>query len=119
PNLQGSAPMGNGQGPGLSLHDLGEQSGVEFVTLLQSEIPVHTHSLQGNFNLGDNFTPQPTFVLANSDPGLAYSTEVANLVQLAPQAVAPAGGSLPHNNMQPFLCVIFIIALQGVFPPRT
>src|ERR1043166_611314 len=80
PNLQGSAAMHQGQGSGLSAHFLGEQSGVEFVTLIQTEIPVHTHSVMGNFNAGDVFTPSVDVVLTNSDPGNAYVTGTASLV---------------------------------------
>jgi len=118
PNLQGSAPLGQGQGAGLSDYFLGQQSGSEFVTLITSEMPFHNHQVQGNFNLGDLFTPAPLNALANSDPGSAYSTASANVVQMSFNATSAAGGSLPHNNMMPYLCVLFIIAMQGVFPPR-
>ena len=118
PDMQGNSPMHPGQGSGLSLHDLGEVGGAETVTLLESEMPLHNHVVQGNFNLGDLFTPSPTVCLANSDPGSAYSTKTANIVQMNPQDITVAGGSLPHNNMMPFLTVNFCIALQGVFPAR-
>jgi microcystin-dependent protein len=119
PDLDGSAPMMWGQGAGLSNYDLGQSSGTDNITLLNSEMPIHNHIVQGNFNLGDLFTPSPTVCLANSDPGSAYSTKTANIVQMNPQAIGIAGGGLPHNNMMPFLTVYFNIALQGVFPPRT
>ena len=118
PNLEGSAPMMWGQGAGLSNYDLGQSSGTDTVTLLNSEMPIHNHNVQGNFNLGDVFTPSPAVCLANSDPGSAYSTKSANIVQMAFQAITVSGGSLPHNNMMPFLTVLFIIAMQGVFPAR-
>jgi microcystin-dependent protein len=117
PNLQGSAPIHQGQGQGLSERFLGEQSGSQFVTLLVSEMPFHTHTLQGNFNAGDVFTPSPTTVLTNSDPGNAYAAP-ASLVTMNPQTLSIAGGSLPHNNLQPYLILNFCIALQGVFPAR-
>ena len=118
PNFEGSAPVGQGQGGGLSEYFLGQSSGSDTITLLSSEIPLHNHTVQGNFNLGDLFTPSPTVCLANSDPGSAYSTKSANLVQMDFQSITVAGGSLPHQNMMPFLVVTFIIAMQGVFPPR-
>jgi microcystin-dependent protein len=118
PDLDGSAPMMWGQGAGLSNYDLGQSSGTDNITLLNSEMPIHNHIVQGNFNLGDLFTPSPTVCLANSDPGSAYSTKTANIVQMNPQAIGVAGGGLPHNNMMPFLTVYFNIALQGVFPQR-
>jgi len=119
PDLQGSAAMHPGQGSGLSLRDLGEIGGTENVTLLESEMPVHNHTLMAG-NVEDDGTLQvgaPNRVLAKSANGQAYGP-AASLVTMAPQALSPAGGSLPHNNMQPYLTLSFCIALQGVFPPR-
>jgi microcystin-dependent protein len=119
PDLQGRAPMHPGQGPGLSLHDLGESGGSETVSLLESEIPVHTHTLRGNFNQADVNDPSPARSIARSNPGTLYqSTTNANLIMMAPESLAPAGGDQPHNNMMPYLTFYFCIALQGVFPPR-
>jgi microcystin-dependent protein len=119
PNMQGNAPMHPGQGPGLSLHDLGETGGSETVTLLISEIPSHSHSLFANAVAGDTNSPSPSVSLARSKNATAYqSTTNQNLVQLADNAIAPAGGDQPHNNMMPYLTLNFCIALQGVFPPR-
>jgi len=119
PNLQGSAPMHQGQGQGLSQRFLGEQAGSQFVTLLQSEMPFHTHQLLGSGFSADLKIPSPARVLAKALNANVYQTNAsANLTQLAPQTVAPTGGSLPHNNMQPYLALTFIIALQGVFPAR-
>ena len=119
PNMQGNAPMHPGQGPGLSLHDLGETGGSETVTLLNSEIPVHSHGLLATVQPGEDPTPGPAEALARSVNGNLYQTNVAqNLVQLNAQAVSPTGGDQPHNNMQPYLTLNFNIALQGVFPPR-
>ena len=119
PNMQGNAPMHPGQGPGLSLHDLGETGGSQTVTLLDSEMPSHPHSLNASGQPGEDPTPSPSEALARSTGANLYLTNAANLVQLAPQAVAPAGGDQPHNNMQPYLTLNFCIALQGVYPPRT
>ncbi len=117
PNVQGNAPMHPGQGPGLSLHDLGETGGSETVTLLESEIPAHSHALSGNNTLGDNPIPSPTYTLGRY--ANAYQqNRTANLVQMAPQALTPTGGSQPHNNLQPYLTLNFCIAMQGVYPPR-
>jgi microcystin-dependent protein len=118
PDLQGSAPMHPGQGPGLSLHDLGETGGSATVSLLESEIPAHSHTLRNNINVAE--TPDPTnnsFARATSTN--LYQTNInQSLVGMAPEALAPAGGDQPHNNMQPYLTFYFNIALQGVFPPR-
>jgi microcystin-dependent protein len=120
PDLQGSAPMhtGNSTGPGLSQHSLGEMSGVEFVTLLDSEIPVHTHmvmSVAGVFAGNTSVVTGNAF--AKSSQGNSY-TAAANTVQMSDEALSPTGGDLPHNNMMPYLTVNFCIALQGVFPQR-
>jgi microcystin-dependent protein len=119
PDVQGSAPMHPGQGPGLSLHDLGETGGTQTVTLLDSEMPFHSHGLLASTQPGEDPTPAPSEALARSVGANLYQTSSANLVPLAPTALTPAGGNLPHNNLQPYLTLNFCIALQGVFPPRT
>lgn len=116
PDLQGRAPMHPGQGPGLSLHDLGETGGSETVSLLESEIPAHSHSLSMSLRPADNLNPAG---LALGTGNNAYIASNANLVQFSPNALAPAGGDQPHNNLQPYLTFYFNIALQGVFPPRS
>ena len=116
PDLEGSAPMHPGQGPGLSLHDLGETGGSETVTLLASEMPAHTHQLQASPDPGDNVIPNPSTSLAASVGGALYNDGPQG--SMANNALAPQGGGLPHNNMQPYLTFYFNIALQGVFPPR-
>lgn len=116
PDLQGRAPMHPGQGPGLSLHDLGETGGSETVSLLESEIPSHNHGLRATNDSGLQSTPVGAVVgrasAYNDNPG-------GNFVGMTVNALAPAGGDQPHNNMQPYLTFYFCIALQGVFPPRT
>ena len=114
PDLQGSAPMHPGQGPGLSLHDLGEIGGSETVTLLQSEIPFHAHILRASPDDADVRIPTPARSLAKS---VMYAAGAPN-TPMALQGLPPAGGDQPHNNMQPYLTFYFNIALQGVFPAR-
>jgi microcystin-dependent protein len=116
PDVQGRAPMHPGQGPGLSLHDLGETGGSETVTLLQSEMPSHSHGLRGVDDNGTFKTPANMFFAGGNQ---MYLTPAAVNTSLAFEAIAPAGGDQPHNNMQPYLTLNFCIALQGVFPPRT
>ena len=121
PNLQGRTPMHPGQGPGLSLHNLGETGGAQTVTLLESEIPAHSHSLSASTAAADEEgQKQPGFAVPGSQQNAnqIYGSLAGNLVQMAPQALALAGGDQPHNNMQPYLTFYFCIALQGVFPPR-
>lgn len=117
PDLGGRAPMHPGQGPGLSLHDLGETGGSETVTLLESEIPAHAHTLRASADIGDIFVPGAAMSLATTSGGSGYRS-ATSLTPMAPQALTPAGGNQPHNNMQPYLTFYFNIALQGVFPPR-
>ena len=119
PDMQGNAPMQPGQGQGLSLRDLGEMSGAESITLLVSEIPLHTHQLRAATDPADNNIGDPNRVLANSQKEFGYqSNNNANLVNMAFQGLPPAGGGLPHNNMQPYLTLNFCIAMQGIFPAR-
>ncbi|HEU0134388.1 MAG TPA: tail fiber protein [Allosphingosinicella sp.] len=118
PNLQGSSAMHPGQGQGLSLRDLGEMGGSESVTLLVSEMPVHTHTVNGLSALSTTTTPTTGTALGRSVNGNAYADAAAGFQTFAPEALPPAGGSLPHNNLQPYLTLNHIIALQGVFPAR-
>ena len=119
PDLQGRAPMHPGQGPGLSLHDLGETGGSDTVTLLESEMPAHIHSVNASGAPADAQTPagfSPARVIGTL-PYLAPAG--ATLVPMSTSTIAPAGGDQPHNNLQPYLTFYFNIALQGVYPPRT
>lgn len=119
PDMQGNAPMHPGQGPSLSLRDLGEMGGSAYVTLLQSEIPLHTHTLRGSVEDGTQGTLSPTVALSTSVGGALYQTTTnSNLASMAFQSLAATGSSLPHNNMMPYLTLNFCIALQGVFPAR-
>jgi len=121
PDMQGDAAMHPGQGPGLSLHDLGETGGSETVTLLESEIPAHSHTMMalpapanrtvpvGNSIARVQGTKGP-YVPPNPQPATAPMSDFA---------ITPTGGDQPHNNMQPYLTLNFCIAMQGVYPPRT
>jgi len=126
PNLDGCAPMQPGQGAGLSLHDLGETGGSQTVTLLQTEMPAHSHSANCVSNTDGNQNNPPGTVWSKTlgasrqqgPPNYApYTSQSA--VQMNPFALSIAGGNLPHNNMSPFLGLNIIIALQGVFPARS
>ena len=120
PNLQGNAPLQQGQGPGLSQYFLGETGGSQTVTLLSSEIPAHTH--QARAATGGTLSPTPTNNIwatlgsSRTPPPLYSDTQNA---QMGFTALSVTGGSQPHNNMPPFLALNFIIALQGVFPSHS
>ena len=119
PNLQGSAPIHQGQGPGLSERFLGEQSGSEFVTLIVSEMPFHNHTARARTALGNSASPAGQTWAGNNTakPYRQASDAVAN-TPMNFQALSIAGSSFPHNNMQLYLVVNFCIALQGIFPAR-
>jgi len=116
PNLQGRSAMHRGQGPGLSLRDLGESGGSATTSLQAAQIPAHTHALNAS-SAASSGTPGPTVVLASGASAQVYRAPTA-MVDMADTALAPAGGGQPHNNRQPYLGVYHVIALQGVFPPR-
>ena len=123
PDMQGNVPMQPGQGQGLSQRFLGEQSGVESITLLQSEMPLHSHGAMARAleDAGDQTTPVNN-IWAKVGGGRGggginlYHTAANGTMKLT--SLSPAGGSLPHNNMQPYLTLNFCIALQGIFPQR-
>lgn len=120
PDLQGRAPLQQGQGPGLSLYDLGQTGGSQTVTLLTSEMPAHIHGARAA--TGGNASQSPTNNIwstlgATRTPPPLYSDTQNS--QMGAPALNIAGGSLPHNNMPPYLTLNFIIALQGIFPPRS
>jgi microcystin-dependent protein len=117
PDLEGSAALHPGQGPGLSLYDLGQVGGSETVTLLESEIPAHSHTMRASaLDPADVKLVSPTASFGLSQEGPLYQT--TQNTQLNPQAIGPTGGDQPHNNLMPYLTFYFNIALQGVFPPR-
>ena len=120
PDLMNRAACSQGQGPGLTPRTIGETFGSSTVTLLQQEMPNHTHTLQF-FNQGDPAkrlsTPQANAALnLPSQAASKFFAPAGGMTALAPTALQPAGGSQPHENRQPYLALNFCIALQGVFP---
>jgi microcystin-dependent protein len=117
PNLQGSAPMNQGQSGGTSDRFIGEASGSEGITLLQTEMPAHSHALNAVESTATARQP-PNQMFAVGEAMSLYRSAPPNTT-MNPNMLATSGGSLPHNNMQPYLTFNFCIALQGVFPPRS
>ncbi len=121
PNMIDAIPINFGQGEGLSQYDLGQSGGSPYVTLLEPELPVHTHVPQCFIGGANNENPTNavwTNVTPSGSMG-AYATPVQPLAQMDMRASGMAGGSMPHNNMMPSLGLTFCIALQGVFPARS
>jgi len=121
PDMQGRAPMHPGRGPGLTDRRLGQRGGSEAVTLSEAQIPNHTHAQLGS-NEESEFdgTSNPQNALSGSvEGGKELYADANNLQPISEAAVENTGGSQPHNNMQPFLSMNFIIALQGLFPSRS
>lgn len=123
PDLRGRMPMHPGQGPGLTPRTLGELGGEESVTLLANQMPAHTHVLNASNAQGAGDSPTNSLLAQsydqnNSNPISTYAGGAPNTT-LNPASVGLAGGSQPHDNLPPFGCINFIIALTGVFPSRS
>jgi microcystin-dependent protein len=118
PNLQGSVPLQAGQGPGLSLYDLGETGGSDTVTLLGTETPAHNHNVMAQtVDPGDNRIPSPVLNLGNT--AIYTATAPSGATMDPATAVSLYGNGQPHNNLMPYVTFYFNIALQGVYPPRS
>ena len=121
PDLRGRVPMSFGQGPGLSPRNLGEAAGSEGVTLLTTQMPSHNHAANGA--TGNATAPSPQGGVwaqqVDSQGGTGNGYTAAPNTTMSPQAIGQAGGNQPHDNLQPYLCVNFIIALQGIYPSRS
>jgi microcystin-dependent protein len=117
PDLRGRIPMHPGAGAGLTPRTLAETGGSETVTLAPAQIPNHTHNFNRPASGSAATQTNPQGNLPAITPEDQYSSAGTN-VNMGPDAMSPAGGSLPHNNLQPYLVVNFIIALEGIFPSR-
>ncbi len=118
PNLQGRAPMHPGRGPGLTDRRLGQKGGTETVTLNDNQIPSHNHNLNTSTSPGTSFSPTASAYLSRSVGGNAYDSGDNLSSEMNTGALQNMGGSQAHNNMQPFLAINYIIALQGLYPSR-
>lgn len=123
PDLQGRAPLHMGQGSGLSFYNIGQNGGVETVTLTTQQIPIHNHFATAANAAGNSKTPQGTILSneggADADKVSIYApwdVDPANMTTLLPGTVGLTGGSQPHTNLQPLLVINFIISLFGVYP---
>jgi microcystin-dependent protein len=120
PNLQGSVPLGTGQGSGLSPRTLGEAGGEQTVTVLAAAMAAHPHALQASPREADLNYPGPQNSLARSSPDPIYAPPPGTPQPLAAGILGTGvGGSQPHNNLMPYLTLNFCIALAGIFPARS
>ena len=119
PDLRSRVPLCFGQGNGLSNYNMGDNGGVEGVTLNSQQMPVHTHSYnpQASASGGTALSPANGLWAESPDGNTLYKTGASN-ASMAPQTIGNTGGSQAHENRQPYLALNYIIALQGIFPSR-
>jgi microcystin-dependent protein len=118
PNLASRVPIHMGTGPDGTTYQVGQQAGTESETLTVQQTPNHTHALLASSAAGSSVTPVGN-VLAATGGGISLYYEGPVYASMSAQAIAPRGGSQPHDNMQPFLCINFIISLFGIYPTQT
>ncbi len=118
PDLRGRTPIGPGQGKGLTNRVLGEASGVETVTLLTTSMPAHTHLASAVTAVSDKATPGGNLWATEATGSTLQFSDQAPNTAMSPRAIGAAGGSQPHDNMQPYLGISFIICLEGLFPSQ-
>ena len=116
PDLRGRMPIGQGQGPGTSLYNVGETGGTETETLTLSQIPQHTHTPIGSGSPANTGSVSGTYW---ATPRLLLYSSVAPSVPMKSVAIGSTGGNQPHDNQKPYLTINYIIALEGIFPPRS
>ena len=117
PDLRSRVPIHQGQGAGPSAYSLGENGGVEAVTLLSSQMPVHSHPAMGNSDAGTS--SDPTDGVWASGPTNTYIAGASANTNMDPTAISGSGGSQPHDNMLPFMTLNFCIALEGLWPSQS
>jgi microcystin-dependent protein len=118
PDLRGRVPVHAGQGSGLSPRNLADRGGEETVTLTLNQVPLHTHAAQASSAAATSTNPSGAVWAAGSGAQFSDQSPDAQMQQSPAQAIQPAGGNQPHDNMLPYLCVSFIISLFGIFPSQ-
>ena len=120
PDLRGRVPIQPGQGPGLSNYSLGQQAGTETTTLLVNNLPAHNHpaTVTSNASSGSASDTVPTGNFLAADNQYKNTSNTTLNASAVTVTVGPSGGGQPFNNVQPYLCINFIIGLQGIFPSR-
>lgn len=113
PDLRGSVPIHVGTGSSGTAYSVGQRVGSEAVTLVNNHIPAHSHTLAASSQPGTSLSPAGNFFAASEAQNAGYATTADGLLSLT---AIGGTGSQPHNNMQPYLCVSFIISLFGIYP---
>jgi microcystin-dependent protein len=116
PDMRGNVPIHQGQGVGTSSYSLGQMSGQEIHTLTTSELPLHNHTVNTSDSPRDNNYPGGAYL--GQGENIYTAPGGPNAGPMAPNSINLAGGGVPHNNMQPYLVLNFVIAMQGIFPAR-
>lgn len=116
PDLRGRIPIHSGSGPGLAARSLGSKSGSETTTITSNQLPNHIHSFRVSSDIGSEINPNGKHLAAS--PNIRVYREAETNVNLSNSAVLNVGGSQQHNNIMPFTCINYIIALTGIFPSR-
>jgi microcystin-dependent protein len=118
PDMRGRVPLHHGTGPGGTQYQVGEMEGVEQVTLSIQQIPSHSHSMTVSEAIANVSSPENA-TLAISSQATAFTGYSPGNTSMHLNTVATQGGNQPHSNLQPFLCISFIISLYGIFPSQT
>lgn len=118
PDFRGRIPVHMGQGPGLTNRTIGQKGGTETTALSASNLPGHSHIVQGTTSVGDSNDPQGKIVAATVEKREIYSTDMTSLTELNDATVGGAGGDIAHENRMSYLCINFLIALDGEYPSR-
>jgi microcystin-dependent protein len=117
PDLRGRVPIGQGQGPNLPVFVLGQMAGEDAHTLVNAELPAHSHALVSSTQTGNTATPAPNVHLATASTGNLYAPAAnAPPYQLMAPSIQPSGMSVPHNNIMPTVVANYCIAFAGIFP---
>lgn len=118
PNIQGRMPLHKGQGPGLTPFSLGEFGGSSSVVLQESQLPAHEHIVTTGYDKSDTNTPAYNTYMGQSVGTPAYNTASTPTVQMSDSALSPTGQNHPHQNMQPYLPMLFCICVDGYYPSK-
>jgi microcystin-dependent protein len=116
PDLRGRIPIHEGSGPGLTPRNIGARAGQENVTLTTNQLPSHSHPLQASTDIADQAAPTGNVTAQPGTADLYFAA--APVGAMASSAITNTGGSQPHTNVMPFLCIHFIVALVGIYPSR-